>query len=232
MRTVPRSSIVEYPNNPRRISESARKKIKGSIKDVGLLEPLIVNESSGHLIGGHQRLSVLDELERYKPGGKDYDIDVSVVELNTEQEAKAVVFLNNPDAQGTWDLDKLAELFTESGVDIVEMGFDKSSLEVMFAGDSRFEDLFTDDESTQETKQALNDLKAMSEQGIDGPALTRVKEERDGFNKRRDDKANSDFYVVVVCDSAEEKALLMKHLNLPPGEQYIAPHEILSLVRP
>jgi hypothetical protein len=200
---------------------------------VGLLEPLIVSETSGHLLGGHQRLSVLDELERYKPGGeKDYQIDVSVVDLTAEQEAKVVVFLNNPDAQGTWDLDKLASLAIDSGVDIADMGFDKATLEVLFDGDSRFEDLFADDEAAQQTKAALNDMKMMSEQGIDGPALTKVKEEREGFNKRRDDKANSDFYVVVVCDSAEEKSRLMKHLGLPPGEQYIAPHEILSLVRP
>jgi len=230
-----RSTIVEHPDNPRRISDSAKKKIRDTFKTVGMLQPPIVNSMSGYLISGHQRIAVLDSLEHYKPGGaKDYLLDVAVVELDQDAEAKMLVFLNNQDAQGDWNLDKLAELAIGSGVDISEMGFDKASLEVLFDGDSRFEELFQDDEETQQTKAALNDMKTMSDSSKreDGPSLKAVKAEREGFNKRRDEKSNSDYYVVVVCDTAEQKTLLMKHLGLPAGEQYIAPHEIMSMMRP
>lgn len=41
-----RSTIVEHPDNPRRISDSAKKKIRDTFKTVGMLQPPIVNSMS------------------------------------------------------------------------------------------------------------------------------------------------------------------------------------------
>lgn len=54
-------------------------KIKRSIETFGYVDPIIVNERTGTIVGGHQRLKVLKDL------GYD-EVDVSVVDLSEENE--------------------------------------------------------------------------------------------------------------------------------------------------
>jgi len=228
METLLRSTIKEHPSNPRRITDAAKKKIRDGFKSVGMLQPPIVNNTTGYLLSGHQRIAILDGLEHYKPGGaKDYMLDVAVVELGPEDELRMLAFLNNQDAMGTWDTDKLAGLALDQGIDMASMGFDKVSLEIMFEGDSRFEEMFAESEETQADKAALDQLR---EARIDGPKLTEVKKERADYNERREKEANADFYVVVVCNTVEEKQRLLQALNIPVGEQYISPDRILEVL--
>lgn len=208
--SILRSEIKEHPQNPRIITDSAKKKLKEKISEVGLLQPLIVNKRSGYLLGGHQRLAALDALERYKQGKNNYLLDVSMVDLDEKSEVDMLVFLNNPAAQGRWDSNILAGLaeFT----DFESMGFDKIDLDLIFNGDQRFSNLFEDDQKTNETKQHLQD----------------VKEAR----KQHTDKTNDqsiDYYVTVVCQNQTEKEKLMMHLGIPKGEIYISPREIMSM---
>lgn len=216
-----RSAIKLHPNNPRIISEGARKKLKGKMAEVGLLQPLIINRTTGYLLGGHQRLASMDALERYKPGKNDYGLDVAVVELDSKAELEMLVFLNNPSGQGSWDLDELANIATE-GVSFDGMGFDKVDIEMMFDGDARFESFFGDSVEVMETKDALQTVKEDGRSGKSG---------LDEFRAKGAKNISSDFYVVVVCKDQAEKEKLLKHLRVPKGEQYISPSEILGLKR-
>lgn len=216
-----RSAIKLHPKNPRVISEGAKKKLKGKMAEVGLLQPLIINRTTGYLLGGHQRLSSLDSLERYKPGKTDYQIDVAVVELDEQAELSMLVFLNNPSSMGQWDLDELANIAVE-GVSFDGMGFDKVDIEMMFDGDARFESFFNDSAEVQETKDALQSVKEDGRSGKSG---------LDQFREKGAKDISSDFYVVVVCKDQTEKEKLLKHLRVPKGEQYISPAEIMSLKR-
>jgi hypothetical protein len=233
-----RSTLVPHPKNPRTITDAARKKLRDNMKEVGLLQPIIVNRTTGYMLGGHQRLAVLDSLERYKvvdgTPSHDYLLDVSVVELDEKAEAKALVFLNNADAMGSWDLDALASLATDTDVSLESMGFDRVSLETLFDGDSRFESLLGSSAEAEDTKSALDAMRGDSDETKreEGQRLKEIKQERAGFNERRNEKADTDYYCVIVCQDAAEKAALMAHLRLPKGEQYIAPSEIMGLVRP
>src|SRR5262249_55021523 len=96
VREVNRSQIRGAEYNPRKITTYARELLRKKIEEVGLVEPLIWNEVTGNLVGGHQRISILDELEQRD----DYTLSVSVIRvpLNTEKELN--VFLNNRFAQG------------------------------------------------------------------------------------------------------------------------------------
>ena len=83
METVRRSRLHEHPKNPRSISEGAKKKLRDKMKEVGLLQPIIVNRrEDGMLVvlGGHQRLATMDGISRYKDGKNDYELDVAMVE--------------------------------------------------------------------------------------------------------------------------------------------------------
>lgn len=229
---LPRSKLREHPKNPRRIGEGAKKKLRDKLKEVGLLEPLIFNRRTGYLLGGHQRLENLDSLEKYQDGKRDYMLDVSVVDLDEKQEAEMIVFLNNPSAQGTWDLGALAD-FGEI-TSFTSMGFDRADIEIMFGGDPRFEMGFTDTAQTKENKEALDAFKQEGKEvkASKKASLDDVKAHRKEYAERIEEEQNADYYVTVVCQNKAEKDKLMEHLGIPKGEAYISPAEILALRRP
>lgn len=54
--------LIPMENNPRGMDEHDFEELKKSIQKYGLVEPIIFNKRSGHVVGGHQRLSALKEL--------------------------------------------------------------------------------------------------------------------------------------------------------------------------
>lgn len=98
-------------------------KIKRSIETFGYVDPIIVNERTGVIVGGHQRLKVLKDL------GYD-EVDVSVVDLSEENEKALNVALNK--ISGDWDNFKLKELLEEldtGTIDVTLTGFDEEEIE-------------------------------------------------------------------------------------------------------
>lgn len=125
--TVHRTAIKNAPYNPRKITDKARAKLKKNLARVGLIEPPIWNRRTGNLVGGHQRLAALDSLHK----SQDYSLTVAAVELTDKEEREQNVFLNNGEAQGEWDLDKMDELF-KLGADVDATGFDHGSIVRLF----------------------------------------------------------------------------------------------------
>ena len=112
--------------NPRRtvsVSSPAYRKLKRSLTEFGLVEPLVWNELSGHIVGGHLRYKILCEL------GATH-LPVSVVRLSPSREMALNVVLNNREAQGRYDPIKLSEILidlqTSGELDLT--GFDASIL--------------------------------------------------------------------------------------------------------
>ena len=99
MVTVHRSQLHEHPKNPRVIADGAKKKLKDKMRQVGLIQPITVNQREDgtmYILGGHQRLGVMDSLENYKDGKNDYELDVALVRISETEELEMLVFLNNP----------------------------------------------------------------------------------------------------------------------------------------
>lgn len=92
------------PYNPRKMSKEELEKLKRSITEFGYVEPIVVNKSTMHVIGGNQRLKVLKEL------GVE-SVDVVFVDLPLEKEKALNLALNR--IQGEWDLEKLKEILEE-----------------------------------------------------------------------------------------------------------------------
>lgn len=133
IRRVHRSEINPAPYNPRAIDPYAFRKLKANLKagKIGLLEPLIWNERTGNLVGGHQRLRALDELN----GSTDYHLDVSCVSLDPVTEQEQNIALNNPDMQGRYAVNLLDEILKKNNSDILSinrMGFDEAGLEEIY----------------------------------------------------------------------------------------------------
>ncbi len=126
IRVLPLSELKPAPYNPRRVlsvSSPAYRKLKASLREFGLVEPLVWNELTGHVVGGHARLRVLSEL-----GVKE--VPVSVVRLTDVREKALNVVLNNQEAQGRYDPAKLADLLgeLEDTPELELTGFDARTL--------------------------------------------------------------------------------------------------------
>lgn len=95
------SELKPADYNPRKISKEELTKLKDSIEKFGYVEPVIWNKRTEHVVGGHQRLKVLENL------GMN-DIEVVEVDLDEVQEKALNLALNK--ISGEWDEDKLKEL--------------------------------------------------------------------------------------------------------------------------
>ncbi len=109
IRIVPLVDIIPAPYNPRTISEDALNGLAASLERFGVVEPIIWNERTKHIVGGHQRFQVL------KQRG-DKDAQVIVVNLDDTEEKALNVTLNNPNISGQFT-DQLQELLTALKLD-------------------------------------------------------------------------------------------------------------------
>lgn len=119
------SKINPAAYNPRKDLKPTDKeyqKLKKSITQFDLVEPLIWNQRSGNLVGGHQRLKILQERG-------DQEVEVSVVDLDDAMEKVLNVALNK--ISGEWDYPKLKDLMVEidtGALDIELTGWDEAEL--------------------------------------------------------------------------------------------------------
>nr|DAP15347.1 MAG TPA: adenine specific DNA methyltransferase [Caudoviricetes sp.] len=116
--------LKEAKYNPRKkltVKDKEYQNIKRSIEKFGYVEPIIVNKDNT-IIGGHQRYSVLKDLE-YE------EVDVIQVDLSKIKEKALNIALNK--ISGEWNQNKLIDLLTElqeEDFDITLTGFDKFDL--------------------------------------------------------------------------------------------------------
>ena len=127
-REVKRSDIKLANYNPRKISKEARELLKKNIKRVGLLGGVVWNEYTGNLISGHQRVSVMDEINKYEEGN-DYMVKVEVAYMSEKEEKEQNLFMNNRNVQGEFDNDMLRDMFKD--IDYAVAGFSDFDMQMM-----------------------------------------------------------------------------------------------------
>jgi len=126
--TVDKLNPAKY--NPRKNlkpGDSEYEKLKRSIETFGYVEPVIWNRKTGNIVGGHQRLTVLQQLGAT-------EIDCVVVDKTEEEEKALNIALNK--VSGEWDMPKLAELLEDldkSMFDVSLTGFDVAEIEDLFS---------------------------------------------------------------------------------------------------
>jgi ParB-like chromosome segregation protein Spo0J len=126
VRVLPIDQLVPAKYNPRRVlkpTDKAYRKLKASLHEFGLVEPLIWNERTGRVVGGHARLSILKKLGVT-------EVPVSVVNLTEAREKALNVVLNNQEAQSRYDPSRLADLLDglEDLPELEMTGFDPEAL--------------------------------------------------------------------------------------------------------
>lgn len=104
-------------------------KLKRSITEFVYVELVIWNQTTGRVVGGHQRLKVLQDMGMT-------EIDCVIIEVSEEKEKALNIALNK--ISGDWDTDKLALLITDlqgSDFDVSLTGFEPAEIDALFKDD-------------------------------------------------------------------------------------------------
>lgn len=141
IRTLKASELHPADYNPRKDlqpEDAEYQKLKRSIEEFGYVEPIIWNETTGNIVGGHQRLKVLMEAGAT-------EIDAVVVRVEEKDEKILNVLLNK--VKGRWDIGALADLLQElDEVGAMEAtGFENWELQSLLMQYDHIKDLMEED---------------------------------------------------------------------------------------
>ena len=121
---LPIRDLRPDPANPRRISDEELESLTRSIREFGLIDPIIARREDKVVIGGHQRLIAARKL-----GLKQ--VPVVLVDLSADQARLLNLALNR--ISGSWDQELLARLLTDLNavpdVDMSLSGFSEDELQ-------------------------------------------------------------------------------------------------------
>ena len=155
------------------------------------------------MVGGHQRLRALDVIN----GNHDYTLRVAAVDMNEQEEKAANLLLNNPEAQGEWDLEKLGEMLKAPDLDLVIAGFDASDV-FKIVGD-------------QATDTILTEI---------ADRVEKVKEARENTAKHNDTTHSSHWFLVAVFRDDDDRLAFTQKLGLP-NNRYVDGRQLLALIQ-
>lgn len=218
-----RSQIHPSPYNPRKLSEESRKTLKRGIKKFGLVGGIVVNKRTGFtVVSGHQRLTVMDELQKFPEN--NYRIRVDVIDVDEKQEKELNILLNNPNAQGTWDFSALARLVPD--IDYQDAGLTAADLNMIGC------DFLLQKEEENSIANALEDMMApVTEQKEAEKAakqmeraekiahMKEVKQQvKDAARKQAQDM---DAYLMLSFDTFKAKAAFCERFGYDPYAKFI-----------
>ncbi len=121
-------NLKPFAGNPRKIDDETLKRLTRSLRDFGMVDPIIARRSDNMVIGGHQRL-VAAKAEKIK------EIPVVYIEFPDDKAAMLNVALNQ--ITGEWDWPKLGDLFQEfdtGDIDLEMSGFGLDEIGDLMSG--------------------------------------------------------------------------------------------------
>ena len=129
IQTLSVDKLVPADYNPRKDlkpGDPEYEKLKRSLSEFGYVEPVIWNQTTGHVVGGHQRLKVLIDTGVT-------EVECVVVEMGEEKEKALNVALNK--ISGEWDNEKLSLLISDlqlANFDVSLTGFAAPEIDALF----------------------------------------------------------------------------------------------------
>ena len=124
IKNIPINDLKPAEYNPRKADEKQIEDIKNSIKEFGMVEPIVVNGAEGRMnviIGGHLRWKTAKNM-----GLAEMPVVyVNLPDINKERELNLRLNKN----LGSWDYDMLANFNEEQ---LVNIGFDENELDEIF----------------------------------------------------------------------------------------------------
>lgn len=125
--------LIAYPRAARRHTAAKLKKLIKSIQDIGLLDPIIIDEGNT-ILSGHLRM------EAFKAIGLDTIPAIRITHLSADQKAAFVLHANKIVEEGSWDKGMLRQelsMLVEFGcdIDLETTGFDIGEIDLVIGSD-------------------------------------------------------------------------------------------------
>lgn len=171
------------------------KALRKSIRVHGLVDTLVWNKRTGNLVGGHQRLTQLDNLEKTQ----DYKLTVAVIDVTSKQEKEINIILNNQSLHGEWNTDLLIEMFKD--IDMDNTGFTDYDLSIF--GVDKDVDSMQEPDEVKDVKENIASIKAAKKESKD-------KNISKGEN-----------YIILTFGSIEAKESFLESIGHEVDDRYI-----------
>lgn len=119
------------PRVPMEEGSAEWEKLRKSIEEFGNVEPIVWNEKTGNVVGGHQRLAVLKSLGYSK-------VQCVVISVSEAEEKVLNLALNK--IKGDWDYAKLKAVLSDFDGNTVDLtGFSRDEVALYLASDETVE---------------------------------------------------------------------------------------------
>jgi len=203
---VMRSQIHPAEYNPRVIDPDARAALKRSIKRYGVVGGIVVNKRTGYtIVSGHQKVDILDEINKYPEN--DYCLKVEVIDVDEQTEMELNIFFNNPSGQGRWDEDKLRILVPKidtknAGLTMQDLAAIGVRIEVPTVSVIK-EDIENLQRPMEERKAAVKEMKAQIKEQAEQKAM------------------EHESYVTISFSSYRAKSAFMLRFGFDPLDKFI-----------
>ena len=214
IRTINRSAIIEAAYNPREIEKQNRADLKHSMGKMKLREPLVWNEKSGNLVGGHQRLSILDETwqKKHKTEELDYELTVAVVNLELKEEIELNLALNNPRLMGDYNIAKMNELLSSDAfpdIDFKIAGVKDEDLQIFGITDDL---LNINNQEVDDIINAFEEVKEQKKRDVT-PEQKEVNKQNVKATKKEQVNSEVDTYVTITFSNQADKRAFMAKIG-------------------
>lgn len=239
-----RSTIKLADYNPRKISTQAKQMLRRSIKKYGVVGGITVNRRTGNIVGGNQKIAILDEIYGYP--ANDYEVRAEVVDYDLATEKSLCLMLNSQNAQGEWDDDKLREMLpdinwqdaglTEEDLSLIGVEFlEKTEGENILA--QELDDLMRpstkEEQSAQrqkiETAQNIAKTQAENDYQSKKEHMESVKQQ---VNTKAAEKAlEAEAYVMLSFDNVEAKQRFLRKYGFVETDKVIKGEVLIKALR-
>lgn len=167
-----RSDVQIAPYNPRKISPQQKATLKRSVRKYGVVGGIVVNKRTMTIVGGNQKVGILDEILGYPDN--DYTLLAEAIDVDLKTEKELNLMLNSDNAHGEWDDDKVRDLLPD--IDPMNAGFTEEDLSLF--GYDAFVKTDGEDELGKELNALLEPYTPDISENKKTPAPKEVQEEQ------------------------------------------------------
>lgn len=246
IREFRRSEIHPAEYNPRTIDAEGERALKRSLKKFGALGGIIINTRTGNtVVGGHQKIAIMDEYHKYDPENpeSDYLLRAEAIDVDERTEKTINITLNNPNVGGVWDMDKMRVLIPD--IDYKDAGLTEADLSMIGVdfllqteGENSLADELGDlnaplrEEAQRQAEQRRIERELAKEDSTPDTApipeptyedkIQHMKNVKEQVAQQAGETArNMDAYVVLSFSDWDSKAAFCEQFGFSPYEKFI-----------
>lgn len=250
-----RSDVRIAPYNPRRISPQQKATLKRSVRKYGVVGGIVVNKQTMTIVGGNQKVAILDEILDYP--NNDYTLLADAVDVDEKTEKEMNFMLNSDNAHGEWDETKVRELLPD--IDYLDAGLTEEDLSlfgfdamVVTKGEKELGDELNSllspfgQESSEHKQPAAKDVQAEQRREIEQNQVIanqmqdaqyqankeRMQQVKQEVNTKAAEKAmEAEAYVMLSFDNIDNKERFMRTFGFIETDKVIKGEMLMDVAK-